>query len=283
MPRTKAFLGVLTLFITISALWFRFGKTFPEWLSIAACAWMFLIGPVALFITARLAREEIHFENPRGIIGMVLRVLVVSPLGCFGIVCMVTGLAVIALAVWSAVVKADFAMLKNVPGLLVFAGMTAFGVFVLRQALMGEGQTRREIEKAEQVRQEALLHPDWAFYAEHLRRPVPDALQKLYLDEQRVQAIADFPEKDAVAELQCFEPLQRDYLVPAGESDLPYDIVPFATADDESWVFLKPGENETNRVLMVAPEEPEQIVILADSVEAFLAALSWERTAAFDS
>jgi hypothetical protein len=77
--------------------------------------------------------------------------------------------------------------------------------------------------------------------------------------------------------------LQRDYLVPAGESDLPYDIVPFATADDESWVFLKPGENETNQVLMADPEEPEQIVILADSVETFLAALSWERTAAFDS
>jgi hypothetical protein len=161
--------------------------------------------------------------------------------------------------------------------------MTTFGVFVLRQALMGEGQTRREIEKAEQARKEALLHPDWAFYAEHLRRPVPDALKKLYQDEQRVQAIADFPVKDAVAELQCFEPLQRDYLVPAGESDLPYDIVPFATADDESWVFLKPGENETNQVLMADPEEPEQIVILADSVETFLAALSWERTAAFDS
>jgi hypothetical protein len=34
---------------------------------------------------------------------------------------------------------------------------------------------------------------------------------------------------------------------------------------------------------MADPEEPEQIVILADSVETFLAALSWERTAAFDS
>ncbi len=283
MPRTKKFFAVLVLYIAVFILWGRVGKTFPEWLSVVVCAWLFLVGPVALFMTASLARDEIHFEDPRGFIGIVLRVLVGTPLGCFGIVCLVTGLAVIAFAAWSAWVKADYDMLKNVPGLLVFAAMSAFGWFVLRRALVGEGQTRKEIEKLKHARLAALLHPDWAFYAEHLGRPIPEALKKIYADPRQVQASPDLRGMKSEEESIEFEPLHRDYCVPAEESDLPYDIVPVATADDQNWIFLKPGKDETNQVLMADPEEPENIVILADSVETFLALLIWENESESDS
>lgn len=274
MPRTKIFLLVLTLFIGGSVVWFRFGNTFPEWLSIVLSVWIFLVGPTVLFVTARLAREEIHFEDPQGITGTLLRLMVGTPLGCFGLIFLVCGLAVIVLAVWSALAKGDFTMLKNVPGLLVFAGMMAFGWFVLRRAVSGEGQTRKEIEEAAKARIEALLHPDWTFYEEHLRRPIPEALRKIYDDPDKVLVCLNLTGKEKEEGSIEFEPLHRDYLVPSGESDLPYDIVPIAMTEDQSQIFLKPGEHETNQVLMVYPEGPVLIVPLADSVESFLSALT---------
>lgn len=283
MPRTKIFFAVLALFIAVFVLWARLGKTFPEWLSIVVCLWMFLAGPVVLFVTARQARDEIHFENSQGFIGLVLRVLVGTPLGCFGVVCLVTGSAVIALATWSAWAKADYSMLKNVPGLLVFAGMSAFGWFVLRHAMRGEGLTWREIEEFKQARIDALLHPDWAFYAEHLARPIPEALKKIYEVPRQVQAFPCLRGMESEEQSIEFEPLRRDYCVPAAESDLPYDIVPVAIADDQNWIFLKPGKDESDQIFMADPEEPGDILILADSVEAFLAALTWENEPGSDS
>jgi len=279
MPRTKIFLLVLTLFIVAAVVWFRFGNTFPEWLSIVLSVWIFLVGPVLVFATARLARQEIHFEDPRGVSGAVLRIIVCTPLGCFGIICMITGLAVIALALWLALIKGDFEILKNVPGLLVFAGMTAFGWFVLRRGMTGEGQTRKQIKEAEEARIEALLHPDWAFYAEHLRRPIPEVLKKIYEDPGKVLVCLNLSDTEQGEIWIEFEPLHRDYLVPSRESNLPFDIVPIAMTGDESQIFLKPGEDETNQVLMVYPEGPVLIVPLADSVESFLSALTIPRSA----
>ncbi len=279
MPRTKIFLLVLTLLIAAAVVWFRFGNTFPEWLSIVLSVWIFLVGPVVVFSTARLARQEIHFEDPRGVSGAVLRVIVCTPLGCFGIIFLITGLAVIALALWLALTKGDFEILKNVPGLLVFAGMTAFGWFVLRRGMKGEGQTRKQIEEAEKARVEALLQPDWAFYEEHLRRPIPEALKRIYDDPDKVLGCLNLSGTEHLEYSIEFEPLHRDYLVPSGESNLPFDIVPIATTEDESQIFLKPGENETNQVLMVYPEGPVLIVPLADSVESFLSSLTAPRPA----
>lgn len=275
MPRTKIFLGILALFIAVPLLWARWGKTFPEWLSIVVCAWMFLVGPVVLYFTAKLAREEIHFQNPRGITGAVLRVLVISPLGCFGLICVVTGLTVIALAVWSAMMKRDFALIQNVRGMLLFVTMTTFGAGVLRYAFVVNRPTQEELEKWVRTSQEDLLHPDWGFYAGHLRRPVPEALKQLYQDRQKLAGFSGVNGLETSEEFQFFEPLQRDFLVSAEESDLPYDIVPFATLDDEKWVFLKPGEDESDQVLMAAQEEPEKILELADSVDTFLTKLIW--------
>jgi hypothetical protein len=85
MPRTKVFFVILALFVIAIVLWFRLGNGFPEWLSGVVTVWIWLIGPVALIISARSAREEIHFENPRGLTGAIVRFLVCTsrphPLG----------------------------------------------------------------------------------------------------------------------------------------------------------------------------------------------------------
>ncbi len=164
-------------------------------------------------------------------------------------------------------------MLKNAPGLLVFVAMMAFGWFTLRNARRGEGPTRKEIEEAMAARIEALLHPDWAFYEEHLRRPIPEALKRIYEDPDKVLACLDLSDTKGEKYWIEFEPLQRDYLEPSEASGLPYDIVPIAMIEDKTPIFLKPGEHETNQVLTTAyPEGPALIMTLADSVESFLSA-----------
>jgi len=238
--------------------------------------WIWLIGPVAVIITARSAREEIHFENPRGLTGAIVRFLVCTPLGCFGIICTSAGLGVFTLAIWSAWEKDDYSLIRNVPGLLVFVGMIGFGWYVLRHAMRGEGPTRKEVEEAERARLEALLNPDWDFYSAHLGRSIPNELKNIYGDPRLKSALPTLRDLQAEEDSIEFWPLHEDYLVSTEESGLPFDIVPLAMACDQNWIFLKPGEQESNQVLMIDPEEPGDLIVVSDSVESFLSALTWE-------
>ncbi len=276
MPRTKVFFVILSLFVTAIVLWFRLGNGFPEWLSVVVTVWIWLIGPVALIISARSAREEIHFENPRGLAGALMRFLVCSPLGCFGIICICACLAVFSLAIWAAFEKNDYSLIRNVPGLLVFSGMMGFGWYILRLSIRGDGPTRREIEEAERARGEALLNPDWDFYSGHLGRSIPNELRSLYEDPRLKRALPTLRDLKAEDDSIEFWPLHKNYLVSAKKSGLPFDIVPLAMACDQSWIFLKPGERESNQVLMIDPEEPDDLMIIADSLENFVSAMARE-------
>lgn len=276
MPRTKVFFVILALFVIAIVLWFRLGNGFPEWLSGVVTVWIWLIGPVALIMTGLSAREEVQFENPRGLTGAVMRFLVCTPLGCFGIICVGAGLGVFTLAVWSAWEKDDYSLIRNVPGLLVFVGIMGFGWCVVRYAMRGEGPTRKEIEEAERARLEALRNPDWDFYSRHLGRSIPNELRSLYGDPRLNSALPTLPDLQAEEDSIEFWPLHEDYLVSAEESGLPFDIVPLAMACDQNWIFLKPGERESNQVWMIDPEEPGDLIVVSDSFESFFSALTWE-------
>ena len=66
---TTIFLAVYLFSISAVVKWLKTGNYAPEWLNITLCAWVWLVGPVVLIVTAGTARRELDFENPQGLKG----------------------------------------------------------------------------------------------------------------------------------------------------------------------------------------------------------------------
>jgi hypothetical protein len=115
---------------------------------------------------------------------------------------------------------------------------------------------------------EALAHPDWAFYERHLQRPSPEALRKLYADENLIM-LCNFEYGEE--SINCFEPIREDNVLDTS-AVVGFDIVPIATSYCGDPVYLRPGPVEPDRVY-VTHHDGGDTEVLAESAAVFLEVL----------
>jgi len=131
-----------------------------------------------------------------------------------------------------------------------------------------------KIEAERQAREDRLRRPNWEFYSEHLRRPVPEALRQLFADMGlRPRVSIAFEIGGASCYVTDLEPIDEQGLRDA-RTYYGLDIVPFAGGDDDVY-YLKPGADESDAVYEASfhdrndgPNPP-----VADDVSLFVEAL----------
>jgi len=105
--------------------------------------------------------------------------------------------------------------------------------------------------------------PDWAFYAEHLQRPVPPALVAWFANVLKLEKEYHFGDYHV-----AFAPVDRAALE---DEWVKPGVVPFATSDGDP-IYLQPGSHANNAVF-VAFHDGGGHEQLAPSVESFIEGL----------
>ena len=269
MIKTRLFLVFFFLSFSSWAGWFRYGNTMPEWLSIILSIWNWLVGPVVVIAVARLAKEELDFEDPRGFWWVLVRILVGTPLGFFGLVFIATGLGLMGFALWKMVSSGDATTFHffSAFGLLslgvVLGGQMIFGVF------RRSGPTRQEIVEERRIREERLGNPDWGFYEKHLCRPVPAILRERYgKPDEFVLSFPDGEDFEAV-----WSPIHPAEVVPALETKGEMELLPFASGSEGGFLFLMPGVETRDGVFLADTDEADHVSRLFATAEEFFATL----------
>lgn len=266
MIKTKISLFLIVCSALAWVSWFRYGNLMPGWLSGTFAIWNFLVGPIVVIVTARMAKEELDYENPKGPVWLLARIVIGTPLGFFGFLFILTTLSFGGFAIWRAFVVRDFDLVDfaALAGTLL-AGL-GFGWLMLRGAFRREGATREEIESSIREWEEHITNPDWTFYREHLGREIPPALLPVY--GTRKEFIIPLP-GDEFLEAN-WSPVHPSQLLSREETRLPYDIVPLAWSDETDPIFLMPGADEKDAVYLGEHGNLERIVPLCDDVERWI-------------
>jgi len=121
-----------------------------------------------------------------------------------------------------------------------------------------------KLEAARRQYEARLLKPDWAFYEEHLGRPVPQVVVKLFADAERLFHTYRFGDN-----FVQFAPLDAEGMAEA-EWILP-GIVPFANSNGDP-IYLRPGASEEN-IVHITYHDGGDTYELAPSIEQFMAQL----------
>lgn len=269
MKKTRLFLLLLFLTIASWVLWFRYGNVMPEWLSIAMSVWNWLVGPVAVVMMAQFAKEELDFEDPQGLHWIVVRVLVGTPMGCFGVTAIFLGLALLAFALWTLLVEKDPSALPFLLAFGTFVAGIALGGRMLYEAFFRTGPTRREVEEQKRLREERLMNPDWDLFQQVLGRPAPDLMKKHHGRGEEFE----YPLPDGENLHITWTPIHRSEILPAEETGADADLFPFAWIVDGGSLFLLPGENTPDRIYFSCEIDGEHVELLAETPEEFFANL----------
>jgi hypothetical protein len=99
------------------------------------------------------------------------------------------------------------------------------------------------------ARQQRLLSPDWALYAQHLQRAVPAELITLYGEFALLMSELETTQSDnlMITEFFPIDSIAVDEQKMFQPEGLEFDCLPFATASDVE-LFLKPGAHEVDCV-----------------------------------
>ena len=138
-------------------------------------------------------------------------------------------------------------------------------------AFLGRKRSQRAQDQLDQRAQllQRLQNPDWQFFAEHLQRPVPAPLKRLFANAALVGHIGK-PLQSGEIYVTAFEPLDGQAVVDA-EEWLGFEILPFASSDGDL-IYLRPGPVQADSVYITYHDGAETEV-LAEDVEAFVSAL----------
>jgi len=97
--------------------------------------------------------------------------------------------------------------------------------------------------------EQRILRPDWAFYEQHLQRPIPDTLRKLFADQALVtDGGFDYAKG---AGISTFNPLDRDSLLDVRD-EAGCEIIAFAVSDCGDPIHLRPGPTEPDTVYITS-------------------------------
>jgi hypothetical protein len=141
-------------------------------------------------------------------------------------------------------------------GLIVLGGMG----FLLFRHIKGIRSMQSEAKRAFQAR---LLAPDWAMYAEHLQREVPEAMKLLYAEFALLLSEVEIPLESGITITEFF-PLDAQALIDQKAfqpENMGFDCLPFATMNGPE-LFLRPGSDAVNSVYLFNGDAIE--VVFAD-------------------
>lgn len=158
---------------------------------------------------------------------------------------------------------------------VVFGGAAFFGLLIHGANRIEARYRRRHPQMCKKSERRDLMTPDWTFYGEHLGRPVPDELKRLFASEDLVcrqnftlsnadhdwSVTAFIPIRET--ELFEFEADDQEYGVPT------HPIVPIAGNDLGDPIYLKPGKDQSDSV-WVWEHELQKEYTLAQTVGEFV-------------
>jgi len=138
---------------------------------------------------------------------------------------------------------------------IAFCVVAAVFIFKLLELLLRVRPSPEKIEADRMTYAERLRRPDWAFYEQHLQRPVPEALKRCYADRDLISRCGFEFELDGKTHyILEFQAIDAQGLIEAKEY-YHLDIIPFAHGEAEAY-YLRPGLNESNAVYSVFEESP---------------------------
>jgi hypothetical protein len=111
--------------------------------------------------------------------------------------------------------------------------------------------------------EEAVLHPNWAFYEQHLQRKVPEALREVYANRALLLAEVEWGSGHG---LSAFQPLNEENLQTCREH-MGFDAIALATSDCGDPIYLRPGAHEPNMVYITYHDGDGKEEVFADSVD----------------
>jgi hypothetical protein len=156
--------------------------------------------------------------------------------------------------------------------LSIFVGLALCVLWIKDKLVFALSKKSREknaelLLSARMEREKQLQSPDWAFYEQHLQRPVPLALKILYSQLELIQSQNfNIPDQDSIS---TFEPISSTGVIDANDL-VDFDIVPIATTDVGDPIFLRPGKDESDSVY-IAHHDGGDIESIASSVSEFAA------------
>lgn len=269
MIKTRIFLLLFVLSFASWICWFRYGNIMPEWLSGVLSIWNWLLGPIVVISMAKLAKEELDFEDPRGVHWTFVRILVGTPLGFFGLIFIATGLGMMAFAIWAIYTSDDP---KTFEFLFAF-GMLSLGVAMggrmIYSSFFRQGPTRREVEERQRLWDERLQNPDWDFYERYLERPVPSILKERYGEPK--EFLLPFPDGEDLD--GHWSPIHAAEMIFTRGAQADFDLLPFAWGTEGGFLFLLPGEEATDRIYQTDSDEGERFFLLYETPDEFFEAL----------
>lgn len=267
MIRTRIFLFLFVLSFVSWVSWFRYGNLMPEWLSVVLSIWNWLVGPIVIISMANLAKEELDFENPCGVHWTLVRILVGTPLGFFGLVFIATGLGMMAFAIWAVFTSGDPKTFEFFCAFGMLSLGVAMGGRMIYSAFFRRGPTRKEIEERQRWWEERLQNPDWDFYESCLERPVPAILKERYGEpEEFLLPILDG--EDLAAH---WSPIHASEVITATGAEA--DLLPFARGTEGGFLFLRPGAEAPDRIYLTDSDEAEKFFLLHETPDEFFEAL----------
>ena len=147
----------------------------------------------------------------------------------------------------------------------IVIGLPSLWFAVLGRFSLRLPPTPEELAAAQKEDDERLLKPDWKFYEQHLKRPVPTALRQLYADSelitmQGVDVGGDYP-------INEFMPIDEKSMTELGEINL--EIFAIAINECGDPIYLRPGASEPDKVY-VTYHDGGETEVLAESVDVFV-------------
>jgi hypothetical protein len=123
-----------------------------------------------------------------------------------------------------------------------------------------------KIEAERKAYQQRVRQPDWAFYEQHLQRPVPAVLRELYADHALILAEdIDYSEEQWLSGFGAIQPVDLQKY----RELLGHDLVAIAGALGDDPIYLRPGPTEPN-VVYVTYHDGGDTEPFAPDVETFV-------------
>jgi hypothetical protein len=143
-------------------------------------------------------------------------------------------------------------MLLVLLGIALLGGLLYLIVRQIQAVRANQALGMRELQKR-------LIQPDWALYAQHLERPVPEDFQALYSDYALLLSELELPLSEQLLLTEMY-PLdakaiadQRAFHI----SDVPFAYLPFATCAGNE-LFLRPGADAPDNVFILEPANAQR-------------------------